>query len=184
MTNMDRCIQKWRNYEDTLRDIRTYLIKYHMKDVNTPLTLYDLIHLSSDEKQEHKDCIKAHTWLSGRCCHVLPRWCYELLPTEMIELIHTFDITDKEHAIMQQFNFCELKQQVFKNHFLIQDIQDKRYKKNWAYAYLYTKRWGFNTFSIRCKLNDDVLHHIWEYWCDIVRFDFEKYNRLHYLYGI
>lgn len=184
MTNVDRCIQKWRNYDETLRGLRANMIKHNVKDVNNPLTLYDLIHLLPDEKLEHKDCIKVHKWMSGRCCHVLPRWCYELLPIEMTELLHTFDITDKEHAVMQQFNMCELKQQVFKNHFLIEDITEKRYKKNWAFAYLYTKRWGFNTFAIRSKLNHDVLHHIWEYWCDVVRFDFEKYERLHYLYGV
>lgn len=181
----DRCIQKWRNYEDTLLKIRAYLIKCRVNDDNTPLTLYDLLHLTPNEKLEHEDCVKVHKWLYGKnCCHILPRWCYELLPTEMIQLIHTFDITHREYEVMQQFNMCELKEQVIKNHFRIQDIQDKRYKKNWAYAYLHTKRWGFKMFSMRCKLNDDVLYHIWEYWCDVIRCDFANYDRLHYLYGM
>jgi hypothetical protein len=185
MTMVERCMQKWRDYDETIAHIRMYLDRVYGSKQSFHMN--DLMHLTAEEKLKHEDCIRAHQWLSRSgegLIYPLPRWKYELMPTNIIELIHTRNITQSEYRVMQTFTMNELKTLVLKNHHINPCPFNTRYKKNWAFSYLYTKRWAFNAFAIRSKLPYDVLQYIREFWYDTSGIIHEKQSLMHDLYAM
>lgn len=85
-----------------------------------------------------------------------------ILVNDIPSLIYSFYHTPPMEEIMQQ-SIEQLQPLVLMNHFPLERIRDKAYKYYWAKAYLETKKWGFNTFAMRSKLNNDVLRYIRSY---------------------
>lgn len=87
-----------------------------------------------------------------------------LLSHNITPILYSYYHTPEVIEIMQQ-PIKQLKQLVAMNHFPLEQIphEHRAYKYYWAKAYLETKKWGFNTFALRSKLNNDVLRYIRSY---------------------
>lgn len=85
-----------------------------------------------------------------------------LLSHNITPILYSYYHTPEIEEIMQR-PIKQLKRLVLMNHFPIERIRDKTYKYYWTKAYIETKKWGFNTFALRSKLNNDVLRYIRSY---------------------
>ena len=122
---------------------------FHMSD----LTAY--------ERSTFQPYCNAHWWIHAHrwdCDdYPVPRYISILMPKELVDLIHTRSITREQQEVMDTYTLAELKKRVIANYYRVSHIPYKPFKKNWAAAYIETKKWSFNTFATRSELNEDVL---------------------------
>lgn len=87
-----------------------------------------------------------------------------LLSHNITPILYSYYHTPEIVEIMRQ-PIKQLKQLVAMNHFPLEQIphEHRAYKYYWTKAYLETKKWGFTTFALRCRLNNDVLRYIRSY---------------------
>ena len=113
-------------------------------------------YMTNQEKNTFKYHVWAYRFLPRYSSIVLPRAYSELLSKETIHLIYCWELCEEHHALMNAYNFRELKQLVKKNYYLIETIQDKQLKKSWVKALIETKAWGLNIFAMTHHLPDDI----------------------------
>jgi len=94
---------------------------------------------------------------------LLRRNYYETLHKSTVNLIYSWAYTVEEKTIMEQYNKRQLQMLVQQNYYPLEFILNKTLKYHWAKAYIYTKRWGFNTFAVRSTLPDEELRFIRSY---------------------
>jgi hypothetical protein len=94
---------------------------------------------------------------------ILRRHYYETLDQSIVNLIYSWAYTVEEKMVMKQYTRKQLQTLVSQNYYPLEFIINKTLKYHWAKAYIYTKRWGFNTFAIRSTLPDDILRGIHSY---------------------
>lgn len=120
--------------------------------------------LSSKEYDFYKNYYLASLWFASNpnegIDRPISRLSSELMSKDLINIIHSRNITPEVWDIMEKYTLQELKKLVVSNYYPIHKIIYKPFKKNWAKAFLETKKWSFNVFAIRSILNDDVLRHI------------------------
>lgn len=87
-----------------------------------------------------------------------------LLTHNITPILYSYYHTPEVIEIMQQ-PIEQLKQLAAMNHFPLEQIprEHRAYKYYWTKAYMETKKWGFNTFALRSRLNNDVLRYIRSY---------------------
>jgi len=94
----------------------------------------------------------------------IPRCVIEVLDHHAINALKNRTI-GTEVEVMNQYTIQELKILVPKNYGEVWG--NKKYKKNWARAFIYTQKYSFNVFAIHSKkndiLNEDVLNVIRQY---------------------
>ena len=95
----------------------------------------------------------------------IPRSVRELMEPVAINALKNRPLGEEVDEIMDKYTIQELKIIVKNNYGEVWG--NKSYKKNWARALVYTKKYSFNVFAINsCKndiLNDDVLNIINQY---------------------
>jgi len=125
--------------------------------------VFHMCDLTASEQSTFQSYCTAHWWIqSGWGCdeYPVPRYMSTLMPKELVDLLHTRSITREQQEVMDTYTIAELKKRVIANYYLVSHIPYKPFKKNWAAAYIETKKWSFNTFAISSELNDDVLRMI------------------------
>jgi len=73
------------------------------------------------------------------------------------QLLYSFDYSPEEEILMKRHTIQQLKKSVKANHFPTKSILNKSRKYDWVQAYIETRKWGVNTFALRCRLPDDVV---------------------------
>lgn len=94
---------------------------------------------------------------------LLRRNYYETLDESIVNLIYSWVYTVEEKTILEHYTKRQLQTLVKQNYYPLEFILNKTLKYHWVKAYIYTKRWGFNTFAVQSKLPDDVLRFIRSY---------------------
>ena len=92
----------------------------------------------------------------------IPRCVIELLDEHALQALKKRPIGTEVEEVMNHYTMQELKILVQKNYGEVWG--NKNFKKNWARAFLYTKKYGFNVFAIHMTKHDilyeDVLNGI------------------------
>jgi hypothetical protein len=92
----------------------------------------------------------------------IPRCVIEVLDEHALQALKKRPIGTEVEEVMNHYTMQELKILVQKNYGEVWG--NKNYKKNWARAFLYTKKYGFNVFAIHMTKHDilyeDVLNGI------------------------
>lgn len=114
-------------------------------------------HLSHDEQLRFKHHPRALSlWKSYG--DDIPSMIRNLTSTEALQLVDILDLLPHEIEVMNQYTIGELKRLCHCNY--VDYVGNKKYKKSWARAFIASKRWSFNVFAMRSKLDDDVLREI------------------------
>lgn len=116
--------------------------------------------LSEREYNFYKNYYMATLCMEQTMERPIHRLCSELMSQELIDVIYMRSVTPEIADIMEKYKMKELKRLVILNHYPIDKIIYKPYKKNWAKALFETKKWGFNVFAMKSMLNDDIVRHI------------------------
>ena len=95
----------------------------------------------------------------------IPRCVIEVLDHHALNALKKRPIGTEVEEVMNQYTIQELKILVHKNYGEVWG--NKNYKKNWARAFIYTKKYSFNVFAMNSTKNDilqeDVLNVIRQY---------------------